>query len=328
MRVLVQREGATTVKIVSSAKIKSNIKERLVSTYDNVSFFFHANIDEAKEDLQDAEVLITYGEDLTPEHIDSAKKLKWIMVISAGLEKMPFDAIAKRDIVVTNARGIHAKPMAEYTFAMMLQVARNTKTVIEHEKQANWDRTVPMREINGKTIAILGAGAIGAEIARIAKAFNMKTIGLNRSGKSVEHVDRIFTFSELNVLLKEADYVVSVLPSTKETDGMLTKAHFQLMKAEAVFINIGRGTTVVEQELIECMQQGEIAHAVLDVFEEEPLQKDHPFWTMDNVTVTPHLSGISAQYQPRAFDIFEQNLKAYTNEESSLINMIDVTRGY
>lgn len=314
------------MKIVSSAKIKSSIREELVNQFQNVSFNFFGDIDEVGEDLYDAEILITYGEDLDDEHIEMAKKLKWIMVISAGLDQMPFKKISEKNILITNAKGIHAKPMAEYTIGMILQVARKTKTLIENEKRGLWDRRIPMTEINGQTIAVVGAGTIGAEIGRLAKAFGMNTIGINRSGSAVDNMDQVTSIQALDGL-KEADYVVAVLPSTKDTHKLLNAAFFEKMKSSSVFINIGRGQTVDEGDLIEALEQNKISHAVLDVFEKEPLPKEHPFWGMENVTVTPHLSGISAQYQPRAFDIFMKNLQLYM-EEKELINVIDPDKGY
>lgn len=250
------------------------------------------------------------------------------MVISAGLDLMPFEAIKKKNILVTNAKGIHATPMAEYAIAMMLQVSRKTKQLIEHEKKCLWDRSVKMIELNGKTLGVLGTGAIGTQIAKYAKVFNMKTIGLNQSGRTVEHFDETVEFKRINTLLNRSDYIVSVLPSTKETDGMLNKQLFDQMKQEAIFINIGRGKNVNEADLIHTLQEGRLAHAVLDVFVQEPLPEDHPFWKMENVTVTPHLSGISPQYFPRAIEIFETNLLTYKKGGYEYLNEVDLNKGY
>lgn len=316
------------MKVVSSAKIKSPIKAELQELFPEVSFFFFANIDEAGKDLADAEILITYGEDLSEHHIEQAKALKWIMVISAGLDKMPFSAIEKRNILVTNAKGIHRIPMAEYTLSMILQHARKADVLLEKQKQKAWDRRVPMTEIHDQTIGILGAGAIGAEIARLAKAFGMKTLGLNRSGATVDYVDRTFTYNRIGEFLADVDYLVSVLPSTDDTADFMDMEKFTMMKKEAVFINIGRGMTVKEEDLMEALSNGVISHAILDVFKTEPLPMDHPFWEMENVTVTPHISGISAKYQPRAFEIFITNLRKYLAQETDFLNIIDVRRGY
>jgi len=313
---------------VTSAKIRRDIREKLIESYSELNFRFHTNINEAENDLKDADVLITYGEDLNDKYIDMAKKLKWIMVISAGLDEMPFEAIEKKGITVTNAKGIHAIPMAEYTIGMMLQVARQAKVVIDNESNNNWDRTPTMMELYGKTIGILGAGAIGQEVARLAKAFNMKVIGLNRSGDPVENFDQIVTKKQLGSLLKESDFLVSVLPKIKETNNILGKDEFKQMKKSAILINIGRGNVIHEQDLIKALRNEEIQHAVLDVFNEEPLPIDHPFWSEEKITVTPHLSGISPQYQPRAFEIFNYNMKVFLDRKGDYINLIDLKKGY
>jgi len=313
---------------VTSAKIRRDIREKLIESYSELNFRFHTKINEAENDLKDADVLITYGEDLNDKYIDMAKKLKWIMVISAGLDEMPFEAIEKKGITVTNAKGIHAIPMAEYTIGMMLQVARQAKVVIDNESNNNWDRTPTMMELYGKTIGILGAGAIGQEVARLAKAFNMKVIGLNRSGDPVENFDQIVTKKQLESLLKESDFLVSVLPKIKETNNILGKGEFKQMKKSAILINIGRGNVIHEQDLIKALRNEEIQHAVLDVFNEEPLPIDHPFWSEEKITVTPHLSGISPQYQPRAFEIFNYNMKVFLDRKGDYINLIDLKKGY
>lgn len=316
------------MKIVSTTIIKEEIRNDLIKKYPKISFESFRDINEADRSLGQAEILITYGEDLSEQIIERMKQLKWIMVISAGLDLLPFDSLKKRNILVTNARGIHQIPMAEYTISMMLQVARNTKQLIEHEQAGIWDRTVPMMELHGKTIGILGTGAIGTEIARYAKVFKMETIGFNRSGKRIGTFDKVVSLENIDQLLTSSDFVVSVLPSTNETNELINGSMFEQMKNSAVFINIGRGKNVNETDLLAALEEQKIAHAVLDVFVEEPLPKRHPFWKMDNVTVTPHLSGISPQYIPRAMKIFEENLETYLNADLNYINEVDLDRGY
>ncbi|WP_257350810.1 D-2-hydroxyacid dehydrogenase [Pseudalkalibacillus decolorationis] len=314
--------------ILSSAKIRYSIQDHLKGKYPELQFHFCKNMEEAKGDLAKAEILITYGEDLTPELIEAANHLKWIHVISAGLDKMPFQAIKKQEILVTNAREIHKIPMAEYTIAMMLQVVRNIPLMLESQANRVWNQRIKMDELHGKTLGVLGAGAIGSEVARLAKAFNMKTVGMNSSGKHVEYFDEIVTPKDLDSLLPKVDFLVSVLPKTDSTESFLKKKHFETMQDHAVFINIGRGTTVDEAGLIEALQDNQIAHAVLDVTEEEPLLETSPLWDIKNVTITPHISGITPQYQHRAFEQFEKNLHVYRTNKGNYINVIDLDRGY
>ncbi|WNB91578.1 D-2-hydroxyacid dehydrogenase [Bacillus sp. NEB1478] len=315
--------------ILSSARLKDEMKENLKNEFPESEFRFYNKMKEAAADLEHAEILITFGEDLNEELVERAKALKWIMVISAGLDKMPFEALEKKNILITNARGIHKTPMAEYTISMMLQVSRKAKELMEKQKEQIWDRKVPMTEISGQTIGVLGTGAIGGEIARLAKAFHMKTIGFNRSGKTVDHFDLIVDRDHVEKLYKESDFIVNVLPATDETKDFINADSFSLMKPTSVLINIGRGTTIAEGDLISALNDQKIGYAVLDVFEKEPLSADSPLWNMENVMITPHLSGISPQYQTRALEIFSENYKLYMkNKLKDMVNIIPYDRGY
>ncbi|WP_188456803.1 D-2-hydroxyacid dehydrogenase [Virgibacillus oceani] len=316
------------MSILFTAKLSSKHQTSLTQRFPELSFIFCNTMDEAKRHLSTCEIVVSYGSDFTEDIINQASNLKWIMVLSAGLDQMPFEAIKRRDIVVTNSRGIHKVPMSEYAIFMLLQVYRNGKQLIEKETSSHWDEAVRIQEITGKTMLVVGAGAIGQEVARLAKAFRMKTIGVSRSGRSIEHFDENYTTNQLEDMLPEADFVVSVLPSTRETVAFYAFKHFELMPDHAVFLNMGRGNAVKGEDLLKAVRQGEIAHAILDVFEEEPLPKESPLWQEENITVTPHLSGKSRHYVTRALEIFENNLHTYMNGKMDLINKIDVTRGY
>jgi phosphoglycerate dehydrogenase-like enzyme len=316
------------MNIVSTLLPTKEIENQLKIEFPNENFHFYKGMKNILHLLPEADVLITYGEDLTPELIQQANHLKWIMVMSAGMEKMPFKAIKNKGILVTNVRGIHKIPMGEYVISMMLQVSRQAKVLFNNEKNRIWDRKVRVNELHGKTIGILGVGAIGGEIARLAKAFHMRTLGVNRSGRDVEYVDKVYTTDQIDIVLRESDYIVSVLPSTPETKYLLKEEHFDLMKNTAVFINIGRGDVVKEEVLIQALKESKISHAVLDVFEQEPLPSDHIFWQMENVTVTPHLSGITKNYLPRAFEIFIHNLHIFKQGQGDYLNVVNLDRGY
>ncbi|KIY21805.1 MULTISPECIES: D-2-hydroxyacid dehydrogenase [Mesobacillus] len=314
------------MNIYSSILPAESLQEEVKREFPQVNFEFHKGI---KDDLfLDAEVFLTYGEDVTEEMIDKTDKLKWIMVMSAGLDKLPFEACKNHGILVTNVRGIHKIPMAEFAIGMMLQHVKQMKTLSSNERNKTWERKLPMGELYGKTLLILGIGAIGGEVARLAKAFNMQTIGVNRSGRQAEWADEMYTMETFRQALPKADFIVSVLPSTQETKHFLDLNDFELMKDSSAFINIGRGDLVQDEVLLAALQEKKIAHAYLDVFYEEPLMESHPFWTMENVTVTPHISSITKNYLPRSFEIFKQNLHTYVWKANDFINVIDLDRGY
>lgn len=261
--------------ILFSGKISKKHHDRLKAGYPENYFMFCDNMNEAKAHLKEAEILVTYGSDLTPELIGKAENLKWIMVMSAGIDKMPVKEIAEKNIIVTNVKGIHKVPMAEYAISMLLQVYKQAKALIENEQESKWDPAVKMQEISGKTMLVLGTGAIGQEVARLAKAFNMKTIGVSRSGRPVTYFDENHSVADMKGILTQADIVVAVLPSTEETKGLFTFEHFELLPGHAVFLNMGRGDLVRSEDMLKALQEEQISHIVLDVFEEEPLPENH-----------------------------------------------------
>ncbi|GGB57825.1 glycerate dehydrogenase [Lentibacillus populi] len=314
--------------ILFSTKLSAKHQKKLMQDYPEQSFVFCDNMKEASAVLPEAEVLATYGGDLTDDLIEKAVNLKWIMVLSAGMDQMPLTSLKNRNILVTNARGIHKTPMSEYVIALLLQVYRQTKTLLHNETNHYWDKSVRMQELTGKTMLIAGAGAIGQEVARLAKAFRMKTIGVSRSGRPVEHFDENYSTAAFDRLLPKTDIVVSVLPSTAETTYFYTYDHFQKLPDHAVFLNIGRGDAVKTDVVLKAIRQGEIAHAVLDVFETEPLPEDSPLWQEENITITPHISGVSPQYVTRALEIFTRNLDTYLQDSTDYMNQIDLARGY
>ncbi|RPF50537.1 D-2-hydroxyacid dehydrogenase [Aquisalibacillus elongatus] len=314
--------------VLVTAKMKTYLRERLTENFPNVTFDFKSPISEAEDVLPKANIILTYGEDLTNEHIKKAKNLKWIMVASAGLDEMPFEQIIEKDILVTNSRGIHTIQMSEYVIGMLLQVYRNLPTFLENQRQHKWEPRVKIEEISNRTMIITGTGAIGQETARKAKAFDMKTIGISKSGKHKEHFDECYTTDELKKQLPNADFVINVLPATDDTNQLFKAEHFEAMREDAIFLNMGRGTTVDEQAMINALQEGKIRHAVLDVFEEEPLDENSPLWDLENCTMTPHNSAVTENYVPRALDIFEKNLEQFLNEEAPEVNVIDPKRGY
>ncbi|UOR13318.1 D-2-hydroxyacid dehydrogenase [Halobacillus amylolyticus] len=317
------------MRVVSVIKrVPDEIKERLIKKFGEVEFYFCHGMKEGRQHIKEADVLITFGEDVTPELLDEAAGLKWIMVLSAGMDRMPFKDIARRNILVTNVRGIHAIPMAEYAISMILQVSRQAKALVQAEQDHQWNRSTPMREINGQTMVLLGTGAIAQETARLAQAFRMKTIGVSKSGSIKPHFDETYSVDRMEEALSQSDVVVAVLPSTKETNYLLKEEHFQLIPSHAIFLNMGRGDLVASHTILQAVNENQISHAVLDVFEEEPLPENHPFWDEEKVTVTPHLSGITPQYLPRGFEIFERNLHAFLNKREEMDNLIDPKRGY
>lgn len=304
---------------------KEDQQQRLETEFPQVDFHF---LYKDKTRLATANIIVTYGEDLTEEDIAHAKKVQWIMVASAGIEKLPHQAIAERGITVSNVKGIHKIPMAESVLAHLLSLKRSLPTIYENQHNQEWNRKIRSSELHGSTALILGPGAIGSEIGRLLKAFGVHTIGCNRSGTKAPHMDEMVSFECILEKLPHADYVLSILPSTDETKQLLKEEHFKSMKNTAIFMNFGRGDLVTDTVLLDALQADEIAYAVLDVFEQEPLPQDHPYWTMDNVVVSPHVSSHSGKYVERALDIFIPNLKKWLADQTVPANLVNMEKGY
>ncbi|MFP7494270.1 D-2-hydroxyacid dehydrogenase [Terribacillus saccharophilus] len=318
------------MQVLVAVKLSEKLKRHFESSYPGVTFQFSSSKEETRELVKEAEVLVTDGHGADEASLQTAKKLKWIMVISAGVDYLPLQTIAEKGIMLTNANGIHRIQMAEYAISSILAVARKEREYLKKQEEHVWDKDLMIDEITAKKLVIVGAGAIGQEVARLGKAFRMHTIGVSRSGSAKEHFDETYKQTDIETVLPYADYLISILPSTRETKYFYKEKHFDLMPKHAVFLNMGRGDAVATEVLLGALNQGKIKAAVLDVFEEEPLPQNHPFWDHERVIVTPHMAGNTPYYTERAMEVFDKNLAVYTEEtaEKQFIINIDLDRGY
>ncbi|MEM7739138.1 MAG: D-2-hydroxyacid dehydrogenase [Deinococcota bacterium] len=282
-------------------------------------------------------VEICVGNPATRLLID-APNLRWCQLWSAGADwlfRLPdIDTVAA---TITTAAGVHPEPIGEHVFAMILGLARRFPELMVAQQAHTWHKpdrvhiiheVIRVREVYGSTLLILGAGTIGSELARLAKAFNMTVLGVrNDPSKTSDNIDEMYSPDALHTLLPRADVVVSILPFTPATKHVMNASAFAAMKPGALFINVGRGKTVDEQALVNALQQGHLGGAGLDVFEVEPLPQDSPLWEIPNVIITPHCAGSTPSYQARAMDIFVDNLERYL-QDKPLNNVVDVARGY
>lgn len=286
------------------------------------------------EQIKNAEIIVGWSKTIAEHALQEDSKLKWVQTWSAGVDTLPLDRLRDRDILLTNSSGVHAIPISESIFAMMLSFSRQMHIAVRHQLQKNWkaDLSVPgqstLGEINGKTLVIVGVGEIGRETARLAKAFGMHVIGVRRSDKPEPNVDQMFTMDGLHEALEKGDYIVNVLPLTEETHHMFDAEAWKAAKKGACFINAGRGPTVDTSSLIDALNSGQISGAGLDVFEQEPLPSDNPLWTMEQVIITPHVAGSNDRYTERVVDIFTENVKAYAQGQKPPLNLVDYERMY
>jgi phosphoglycerate dehydrogenase-like enzyme len=251
-----------------------------------------------------------------------------------------------QNVTLTTSSGIHAPAMAEYILMMVLAFAHRLPRMIEYQRQAAWPGQrwalfVP-QELRDATIGIVGYGSIGRETARLGRAFGLRVLALKRhvdhlsddgwrlpnvGDAAGEYAARLYAPDQLRAMLAECDYVVVTAPLTPETRGLLGAAEFQVMKREAVIINVARGGVIDEVAMIDALRTQMIGGAALDVFEQEPLPTDSPLWQLPNVILSPHVSGFTPHYDERAMALFAENLRRYMAGKA-LLNVVDVQRGY
>jgi phosphoglycerate dehydrogenase-like enzyme len=279
--------------------------------------------------VKDAEIIVGWKKGMEEECFQENSSLRWVQSWSAGINSVPLLQFEENHVQLTSANGVHAYPISETIFAFMLGLTRKIHTYVRNQEEKKWHHSDVRLEIHEKTIGIIGVGAIGRETAKIAKAFGMKVLGVRRSGMTEDYVDEMYTTEELETALPRCDYVVVTLPLTKDTRGLFGQKQFSLMKPSSYFINIGRGETVDEDDLIQALEEKQIAGAGLDVFTKEPLSEESPLWKMENVIITPHTSGSTEHYNQRVIeDIFIPNLKNYKEGNTPSINLVDFAKGY
>ena len=294
-------------------------------------------LDEIRSALGEAEVMFGFWSGAMPSLVspdDLPGALRWVQLTSAGADRVDTDLI-RAGLTFTNVSGLHATPIAEYVLTYMLMFEKGWPALARNQAAHRYDRMVMPRNLSDRTVGVVGMGAIGAECARLAKAIGCRVLAIRRSaagrGPDPDGVaDELLPPGDLDELLTESDYVVLAVPLTEETRGLIGAAELRTMGARgdrSYLINIARGEVVDEPALIEALREGVIAGAALDVFDREPLPADSPLWELDNVILTPHISGGNENYNEVATSIFCDNLRRYLAGEE-LHNIIDPDRGY
>lgn len=245
-----------------------------------------------------------------------APRLKWVHSMWAGLETLLFPALVQSDVVLTNGRGVFARSLGEFAITGMLWFAKDIRRMRRQQRERRWEKFT-VTELHGATLGIVGHGSIGRATASLANAFGMLVHGIGR-----RHARE-----EFETILRRSDYLVVSAPLTPETRGMIAETELRMMKPEAVLLNLGRGPVVDEPALLHALRESWIRGAVLDVFDEEPLPPEHPFWALDNVLLSPHCSDNTASWLYDAMELFLDNYALFAKGEP-LKNVSDKKVGY
>jgi len=282
--------------------------------------------------LADADVFV--GWQFPREHFAGAPRLRWVHSASAGVEANLFPELVNSAVVLTNSAGLHAVSIPEHVLGQMLVLARNFHEALRLQARAEWNRfqvisfAASIRELNGGKLAILGAGAIGRNLALLASALGMHVRVMRRDHtRPVAGAESVVAPTDLQALLTWADWVVCALPLTPETRGLIAATELRAMRSDAFLINVGRGEHIDDVALADALRTGAIAGAALDAFDQEPLPASHPFWALPNLVLTPHVSGYTPQYFPKMLALFEENLDRFIHGRP-LRNVVDKQLGY
>lgn len=279
----------------------------------------------------EADVILNgmFNGDLLRAIFPSAKKMKWVHTLSAGVEAIVFPELIASPVPFTNGRGVFRQSLGEFVIAAAFFFAKDLRRMVRSQEAGRWEQ-FDVDELHGSTMGIVGLGEIGRAAAERAKALGMRVIAIRRrpdlSG-SDSLLDGVYPPSELHALLRESDYVVVAAPNTPSTKGMIGEAEFAVMKPTAVIINVGRGPVIVESAIIKALQERRIRGAALDVFDEEPIPAGHPFWTLDNLLLSPHCADHTVGWLELAVNMFVRNFEHFIKGEP-LENIVDKQAGY
>ncbi len=323
-------------------------QETLRNVSSNLQFTFSSassTTDIPAEVLRETELLFTYGDTIPSK--EQAPRLRWVHLYSAGADRALHNPLFQADTTFTTSSGVHSTIIGEYIITTTLAWYHRLSTFYHLQQQHTWpsqkDKMAhfQQQELRDKTIGIVGYGSIGREAARLASAFGMRVLALQRGDDHRDHgfifpgtgdpdgriPTHYFSSEQFHDLLDQSDVVVATVPLTPQTTHMFDSAAFAAMKKTAFFVNIARGEVCDQHALLHALQNGVIAGAALDVSDPEPLPSDNPLWTLPNVLVTPHASGLTNQYNDRALQIFLANLQLYLAHKT-LYNVIDKAKGY
>lgn len=282
---------------------------------------------ETRTPQEETTALICRDRDRWDEIFRIFPNLKFVFIVSVGVEKLPFEILLEKSVQVANPRGVNAPIISDYVMGAILS---HSTRIIENRDNQNmlyWKKFQCVDSLEGQTVLIVGAGKIGQLLARKAKVFGMKCVGVKNHIHPLENFDQVVPLDTMKEFLPMADYIVASIPLTPDTTNLFNRETFAQMKKSAYFVNISRGGLVNELDLLDALEDGVIAGATLDVFCKEPLDVHSPLWSAKNLVVTPHSSGRIENFVDRTIPYFIENYRSYINGEP-LPNNVNLKDGY
>ncbi len=283
------------------------------------------------QNVPDADVLVNAafsGEPFRSLFVHG-KKLKWAHSLSAGVENILSPEVIASPVTLTNGRGVFRSSLAEFAIGAMLFFAKDLRRMLRNQEAGKW-APFDIEMLEGSTLGIVGYGEIGRSTAKLARAFGMRVLAMRRRASlstDDPNLDAVYAPEQLEDMLAAADYILIAAPNTPETRGMIGEPELNYMKSTAVIINVGRGPVIVETALVQALENKRIRGAALDVFDHEPLPQGHPYYSFDNVLLSPHCADHTVGWVEMAVDLFIENFKLFEAGQP-LKNIVDKKAGY
>lgn len=302
--------------------IRNQYRARMQARFPELSIALVDHHSKVGPHIADADALLTFAPMLSDQVLQSAKRLKWVQALGTGVDNLIDRPCLGKQVIVTNVHGIHGAPVSEAAIASMLALARNLPRAIRLQETRQWQR-FPAQLLHNKTVGIFGIGAIAEALAPKCRIFGMRVIGFSSAPRALDSFDRMHASAELVKVAGELDFLVLLTPLTEKTRNCIDAGVFAAMKPTAFLVNLARGGVVDETALVEALRGKRIAGAALDVFVEEPLPPDHPFWSMENVMITTHQGGFCDVYIDHAWPTLEANMRCFlAGDIRGMINVV------
>jgi phosphoglycerate dehydrogenase-like enzyme len=308
------------------------IRERLQQDFPGHQFIQLQNYDRVPQEIADTDVFI--GLSLRPEQFAAAKRLRWIHSPAAAVHQLMYPELIKSSVALTNSTGVHGPVVAEHAITLLLALAKRLPQAMQYQARHEWSQnqlwqgSPRPREVADSTVLVIGMGSIGREFAVRAKALGMRILAIRENpAKGLDGADAVYGSAQIDEVLPQADYVLLCTPVTPATTGIMNAARLGKMKPDAYLINVARGPLIEEAALLDALQHRRIAGAALDVFNQEPLPADSPFWSLDNILITPHTAAVTDRLWERHYRLIVDNMKRFLAGER-LLNEVDKSRGY
>ena len=310
------------IMLPASDDIRAYYAASLSKSFPEVEFVTTDHRSKAEDLIESVDVMMTYGSMLSDSFVQKASRLKWIQSFGTGLDGLIDREALAKDVLTTRLHGI-LPPVSEAALASMFMLSRNVRRSLASQQQHRWE-CFPSSLLYGKTVGILGIGVIAEHLAPKCKALNMHVVGISSTPRAVAGFDQVVAINELPVVLPSLDYLIVLTPYSKATHHLVGEVVLAKMKPSSYLINLARGAVIDDDALIPALQRRQIAGAALDVFVQEPLPESHPYWSMDNVIVTPHSGGFCDNYPDFALPKIEHNMRCFLSGDNE--GMLDLVK--